>query len=466
MRERLEEVARGKHRRARRGRARDPGADRRSAPARRPLPSAESRQPPEPACSRARSRRSPPPSVPLALFLDDLQRADSATLYAAAVPRAGSRPPATCCSSAPAAIPRSPRIAPPRHRARRAARHGHPRPRAPPRAAGPRGSRADGARDHRRGRRAARWSSASLIHSTDGWQPLLHHASSSASCTIRTCSASIREACRWEWDSRPDRGPGDPQTTWPRCWWPKSCAACRGRPAICCSWRPAWAWCSASRISRWSTASHGPGDGTSRCGPPSSAGFVLPLSKDYVLLDPHGGPLRCPRTWTSPSASCTTGSARRPTRLHARGRARRAPRCRWACGCYEDGPRHGDARGAGCSSSCRTWRHAPERIGPAALRLELADLHLKAGRRAKASGAYRTACELFRDRWGAASLQRPGRRRTSGPSRSRRNSPSPATWPASSSAAASGFSTAARPGTYPAPEAPVCCVDPGERWPP
>jgi predicted ATPase/signal transduction histidine kinase len=122
-------------------------------------------------------------------------------------------------------------------------------------------------------------------------------------------------------------------------------------------------------------------------------GFVLPLSKDYVLLDPQGG-MALPQDLdvsfrflhdrvrqTAYSLLPETERAERHTQLGLR--------------LLED------ARAAGMIEE-RAFAilphlaHAPHRIGPDELRLELADIHLRAGRRAKASGAYRTACELFR----------------------------------------------------------------------
>ena len=69
--------------------------------------------------------------------------------------------------------------------------------------------------------------------------------------------------------------------------------------------------------------------------------------------------------------------------------------------------------------------YAPEKIEPLELRLELADIHLRAGRRAKASGAYRTACELFRAGNALLGRLRLGDASTSGPSRSSWSWPSP-----------------------------------------
>jgi predicted ATPase/signal transduction histidine kinase len=122
-------------------------------------------------------------------------------------------------------------------------------------------------------------------------------------------------------------------------------------------------------------------------------GFVLPLSKDYVLLDPQGGMglpadldvsfrfLHDRVRQTAYALLPENERAERHTQIGLRLLA--------------------DARTAGMIEE-RAFiilphlAHAPHRIGPDELRLELADIHLRAGRRAKASGAYRTACELFR----------------------------------------------------------------------
>lgn len=122
-------------------------------------------------------------------------------------------------------------------------------------------------------------------------------------------------------------------------------------------------------------------------------GFVLPLSKDYLLLDPEGG---------TPMLADLEVSFRF---LHDRVRQAAysllpAP---------ERAERHTrvglrlleDARATGTLEE-RAFvilphlAYAPEKIEPLALRLDLADIHLRAGRRAKSSGAYKTACELFR----------------------------------------------------------------------
>ncbi len=122
-------------------------------------------------------------------------------------------------------------------------------------------------------------------------------------------------------------------------------------------------------------------------------GFVLPLHKDYLLLDPQGG--------TPPPADLEVSFRF----LH--DRVRQAAYSLLPVGGRAESHLHvgmrllEDARAAGMMEE-RAFvilphlAYDPDRIGPPALRLELADLHLKTGRRAKASGAYRTACELFR----------------------------------------------------------------------
>ncbi|SEM06883.1 Predicted ATPase [Stigmatella aurantiaca] len=120
-------------------------------------------------------------------------------------------------------------------------------------------------------------------------------------------------------------------------------------------------------------------------------GLVLPLSPDYLLLDPHGDtvspdfdvPLRFLHDRVRQAAYTLSPEAERAT-CHVRTGLR----------LYED------ARAAGkLEERAFTFLphlgHGLERIAPD-MRLELADLHLRAGQRAKASGSYRTACELFR----------------------------------------------------------------------
>ncbi|WP_375770783.1 AAA family ATPase [Archangium gephyra] len=121
--------------------------------------------------------------------------------------------------------------------------------------------------------------------------------------------------------------------------------------------------------------------------------LVLPLSKDYVLLDPQGGGVVPPDLDVSfrfvhdrvrqtaysllPEDERTTRHLQVGLRLYEDARATKTLDER----VFAILPHLG---------------HAPERIGPDALRLELADLHLAAGRRAKTSGAYRTACDFLR----------------------------------------------------------------------
>ncbi|WP_224241299.1 trifunctional serine/threonine-protein kinase/ATP-binding protein/sensor histidine kinase [Hyalangium gracile] len=122
-------------------------------------------------------------------------------------------------------------------------------------------------------------------------------------------------------------------------------------------------------------------------------GFVLPLHKDYMLLDPQGGiPLPADlevsfrflhdRVRQAAYALLPTGS-RAAHHIHVGLRLIEEAR---ATGTLEER----------AFVVLPHLAYDPDRVGPAALRLELADLHLRTGRRAKASGAYRTACELFR----------------------------------------------------------------------
>ncbi|WP_224372696.1 trifunctional serine/threonine-protein kinase/ATP-binding protein/sensor histidine kinase [Hyalangium versicolor] len=122
-------------------------------------------------------------------------------------------------------------------------------------------------------------------------------------------------------------------------------------------------------------------------------GFVLPLSKDYVLLDPHSGqPL--PSDLEVPFRFLHDRVRQAAYSLLPTG-ARAEYHIRVGLRLLED------ARAAGrlderAFAILPHLAYDPERIAPLSLRLELADLHLKTGRRAKASGAYRSACELFR----------------------------------------------------------------------
>ncbi|MFL5355994.1 protein kinase domain-containing protein [Archangium sp.] len=127
--------------------------------------------------------------------------------------------------------------------------------------------------------------------------------------------------------------------------------------------------------------------------PALERGFVLPQGKDYVLLDPHGGalepsdldvPFRFLHDRVRQAAYSLIAQDERATR-HLEVGLRLYEHAR-ATGTLDER----------VFSILPHLGHAPERIGPDALRLELADLHLGAGHRAKSSGAYRTACELFR----------------------------------------------------------------------
>ncbi|OJT17805.1 serine/threonine protein kinase [Archangium sp. Cb G35] len=121
-------------------------------------------------------------------------------------------------------------------------------------------------------------------------------------------------------------------------------------------------------------------------------GLVLPLSQDYLLLEPYGAraaadlevPLRFLHDRVRQAAYSLIAPEER-AEWHVRAGLRLLEEAR-AAGTLEER----------LFAILPHLGHAPERIGPASLRLELVDLHLKAGRRAKASGAYRTACELFR----------------------------------------------------------------------
>ncbi len=127
--------------------------------------------------------------------------------------------------------------------------------------------------------------------------------------------------------------------------------------------------------------------------PALERGFVQPLSKDYLLLDLQGDSALPPDLEVSFRF------------LH--DRVRQA-----AYGLVPEEERAGRHRQVGLrlleyaraegTLDERAFlilphlSHAPEQISPHELRLELADIHLRTGRRAKASGSYRTACELFR----------------------------------------------------------------------
>jgi predicted ATPase/signal transduction histidine kinase len=121
-------------------------------------------------------------------------------------------------------------------------------------------------------------------------------------------------------------------------------------------------------------------------------GLVLPLSRDYL--------------WVDPKTASVPADLEVPFRfLHDKVRqaayslipqAERAGRhVRMGLRLLEDARAQGTLEER-VLSILPHLGHAPHLIGPASLRLELADLYLKAGRRAKDSGTYRTACEFFR----------------------------------------------------------------------
>ncbi|QRK12748.1 AAA family ATPase [Archangium violaceum] len=121
--------------------------------------------------------------------------------------------------------------------------------------------------------------------------------------------------------------------------------------------------------------------------------FVLPLGKDYVLLDPQGGAVE------STDLDVPFRFQHDRIRQAAYSLIPENERAAWH---LEVGLRlYEDARATKTLDE-RMFAilphlgHAPERITSDSLRLELADLYLAAGRRAKSSGSYRTACELFR----------------------------------------------------------------------
>jgi predicted ATPase/signal transduction histidine kinase len=134
-------------------------------------------------------------------------------------------------------------------------------------------------------------------------------------------------------------------------------------------------------------------------------GLVLPLSKDYLLLDPQGAgappdlevPLRFLHDKVRQAAYSLI-----PERERAQCHVRIGLRL------LEDARAQGTLEER-VFSILPHLGYAPQLIGPTSLKLELADLHLRTGRRAKASGAYPTACELFRtgtrllpsDAWGS-----------------------------------------------------------------
>ncbi|HEX5751818.1 MAG TPA: AAA family ATPase [Archangium sp.] len=121
--------------------------------------------------------------------------------------------------------------------------------------------------------------------------------------------------------------------------------------------------------------------------------LVLPLGKDYVLLDPQGGAVD--PTELDVSFRFQHDRVRQAAYSFVPENERTARHLEVGLRLYEDA-RATKTLDERMFTILPHLGHAPERIGPDALRLELADLHLAAGRRAKSSGAYRTACELFR----------------------------------------------------------------------
>ncbi|WP_224368741.1 trifunctional serine/threonine-protein kinase/ATP-binding protein/sensor histidine kinase [Hyalangium versicolor] len=121
-------------------------------------------------------------------------------------------------------------------------------------------------------------------------------------------------------------------------------------------------------------------------------GWVLPLSRDYLLLDPQGAgvpadlelPLRFLHDKVRQAAYSLIPQSER-AQCHVNIGLRLLE----------------DARAQGVMeermfSILPHLGHGPSLITSPSLKLELADLHLRAGRRAKTSGVYPTACELFR----------------------------------------------------------------------
>jgi len=121
--------------------------------------------------------------------------------------------------------------------------------------------------------------------------------------------------------------------------------------------------------------------------------LVLPLGKDYVLLDPQGGGVV--PTDLDVSFRFVHDRVRQTAYSLIAEDERAAWHLRVGLRLYEEA-RATKTLDERLFSILPHLGHAPERIGPDALRLELADLHLVAGQRAKVSGAYPTACELFR----------------------------------------------------------------------
>ncbi|HYO74321.1 MAG TPA: AAA family ATPase, partial [Archangium sp.] len=120
--------------------------------------------------------------------------------------------------------------------------------------------------------------------------------------------------------------------------------------------------------------------------------LVLPLGKDYLLLDPQGGAVE--PTDLDVSFRFVHDRIQQTAYSFVPEDERTARHLEVGLRLYEDA-RATQTLEERLFTILPHLGHAPERIGPDALRLELADVHLAAGRRAKGSGAYRTACELF-----------------------------------------------------------------------
>ncbi|WNG21345.1 AAA family ATPase [Cystobacter fuscus] len=120
--------------------------------------------------------------------------------------------------------------------------------------------------------------------------------------------------------------------------------------------------------------------------------LVLPLDRDYVLLDPQGGAAE--PTDLDVSFRFVHDRVQQVSYSLLPEDERAARHLEVGLRLYEDA-RATKTLDERVFAILPHLGHAPERIGPDSLRLELADLHLAAGRRAKSSGAYRTACALF-----------------------------------------------------------------------
>ncbi|WNG44228.1 AAA family ATPase [Archangium minus] len=121
--------------------------------------------------------------------------------------------------------------------------------------------------------------------------------------------------------------------------------------------------------------------------------LVLPLGRDYVLLDPQGGMTE--PTDLNVSFRFVHDRVRQVAYSLIPEDERAARHLEVGLRLYEDA-RATNTLDERMFAILPHLGHAPERISSDTLRLELADLHLAAGRRAKSSGSYRTACELFR----------------------------------------------------------------------